>query len=152
MPKSAEVSLLAKVSHWLSDAVSHVVAMQAGLAAIEDPVLREESWHRSFRRILDAERRLALALEAYGEVVRGGNIGRAELVVAELEVNYGESRRPHRPHDYLDPVRAREHDRTMRRRLVRMRSQVERMKSEKQARRGIRHLEQEIEVLEGLTR
>lgn len=102
-------------------------------------------------RVMDAERRLAMALEAYGEIVRGGDEQRAEVLIRELEVPYYESRRPKKRRAYEDPVRQREDQRGLRRELQAKRKQVERLRKQGGGRRALRELEREIQVLEELT-
>ena len=74
------VSLLGKASQWLAHTLTHVVRMEAQLAAVE-PGRRDKVEDEGYGRFKDAERRLMLALEAYGELVGGGDVVRAEAVI-----------------------------------------------------------------------
>ena len=150
-PKNEEeVGPLIKATYWLSRALTQSMLMQADLSTV-DGARREQVRSRYYPRFNDAERRLALALEAYGELVRGGDQGRIDAVIAELEVSYGQSRRRGRGGGYRDPIEEREEHRSFRRKLAKLKKKAARLREAGGSTRELRELEQEIKVLEEIT-
>jgi hypothetical protein len=147
--KEREVTTLGRASHCLGKALVHCVGMEAQLAAV-DELRRDDVRSECSGRFADAEERLMIALEAYGESLPGGNAKRAEALVRELEVPYWATTRARRGPRYEDPVEVRERTRYVRRRLKAMKKRLERLKKEGGSKREIRDLEKEIEVLEPL--
>ena len=147
MSKPTEVGQLAQTSYWLAQTLAHVVQLHAGLAAM-DPVSRSLGENANSARLADAENRLALAIEGFGEVIRGGDSARAERIVAELEIPNGVGRRRGARHGYRDLIRWRKDGRALRRRLERLRGQLERMTAEGAPAQARRPLRAEIRVLE----
>ena len=62
-----DIGHLAKVSHWIASDVGWLVALAARGGSTSS--------------LLDSEARLALGLEAYGEILRGGDEARIEAVL-----------------------------------------------------------------------
>ena len=147
MPKSADVGQLVQTSYWLAQTLSHVVQFHAGLAAL-DPASRAQSENTNFARLADAENRLALAIEAFGEATRNGDGQRVERIIAELEVPYGVSKRPRARRSYPDLIRWRADGRALRRRLERLRRQLGRTGAEGLPARERRRVRAEIRTLE----
>jgi hypothetical protein len=133
------------VNTTLAQSAAHAVHLYAGLAAIE-PASRDEALRRNSSRLTDAENRLALALEGFGEVIRNGDHVRAEKIVAELEVPRGDRRRRRR--EYRDLIRCRDNDRAMLRRLDRLRRRMAEMKASRAPSSELRPLRSEIKILE----
>ena len=149
MSRRADVGALAKTSYWLAQTFSHVMRMQAQLAAIE-PEWREKAEARNASRLADAEDRLALALEAFGDVIRGGDDARAERIVAELETPYSSTRHSNAQREYEDLIRRREDGRSLRRRLDRLQKRLARMTAMGAPASERRSVRAEIGVLEEL--
>lgn len=117
MPKRRyEATLLARSSYWLSEALIYGVRLQAELAVI-DASRRNEVRSRNIDKVIDAELRLALALEAYGEILKGGDLRSAEECVDELEIPVWVDRKPNVRQEYVDPVEQRDIRRSMARDL-----------------------------------
>jgi hypothetical protein len=149
MPKGLEVGQLRQTSYWLAQTLSRVIQLHAGLAAIE-PASRAEAARLNFGRLSDAEDRLALAIEGFGEVVLWGKSARAARIVSELEVPRGVSRRPSARHDYRDLIRWREEERALRRKLERLRQEFEETPTKGPQRSNRPRLRAEIRTLEDL--
>lgn len=101
-------TLLSKCSRWLAEAVTYSVRLECEMAAI--PLAeRDKAADAGVDRLMDAENRLALALEAFGEVVTQGDLARATACVEELEKPVwatSESARSWRQ-SYPDPIAVR---------------------------------------------
>lgn len=54
--------------------------------------------------LLDAEARVASGLEAYGEILRGGDEARIDAAVRELETGHFALSRSRGPFEYTDPI------------------------------------------------
>src|SRR5262245_14461891 len=81
MAKRSEVGQLAQTSYWLAQTLAHVIQLHAGLAAIE-PAWRARSERINAARLSDAENRLALAIEGFGDVIRNGDCARVDRIVS----------------------------------------------------------------------
>lgn len=134
MRRVRDIGRLAKVSHWIAHDLSWVVALSARAG--------------STSRLLDTEARLALGLEAYGEILRGGNEARIEAVLRELEAGQFALSRPKTPYEYSDPLERLETRRRMKRRARALRRRVDRMTAEGVGGRALRDAKQELAVYE----
>jgi hypothetical protein len=149
MPKRTEGGQLAQTSYWLAQTLAHVVQLHVGLAAIEPP-FRAQAEKANAARIADAEDRLALAIEGFGEVLRHGDSARAEQIIAELEVPNGVSKRQRARCSYPDLIRWREDGRRLRRSLDRLRRQLDQTGADGLPARDRRRVRAEIRTLEGV--
>lgn len=123
--------------------------LQAELAAIDEP-RRREVRRQNLDKVIDAELCLALALEAYGEVVKGGDLARAQRCVDELEIPVWSDRRRHGSSEYEDPVKQRGERRALRRDLGRKKKRLEELKRKGETGREVRDLERELRAWERL--
>ncbi len=142
-----DVGPLVKASYWLAAELRHVMRFEAELAVLE--------WvaHRTTRRecskhLVDADRRLALALEAYGEALRGGAGERVEAIVDELEISRSESRRPNVRQAYEDPIDGREERRRTMRDVAKKKKRLEELLHEGGETHETRQLQRQIEAWE----
>jgi hypothetical protein len=133
MPRCKDLGPLAKSCHWLADTLMLAVSSAGGA---------------STRTFLDLERRLALAVEAYGEMVRGGDLARVEVLLRELETPDWSSRRSSGGYEYYDAMYMRENSRYCRRRLVALRKRLERITAAGASARETRDLRREVEAFE----
>src|SRR5690349_15115494 len=105
--KERVITTLGKASRWLGKALVHCVGMEAQLAAVDEH-RRDDVRSECSGRFTDAEERLMISLEAYGESLPGGNAKRAAALIRELEVPYWATTRAPRGPGYEDPVEVRE--------------------------------------------
>ena len=135
MRRVRDVGHLTKVSHWIASDLGWLieVAARAGRTSV----------------LLDTEARLALGLEAYGEILRGGDAARVEAALRELEAGPFALSRSRTPYEYRDPLERLETRRRMRRRARRLRKQVDRMTAAGVGGRALGDAKQELAVLEG---
>lgn len=145
-----EASLLAKASHWVAESMVRLALPCADYSA-KDARSRSEAEDLYLHRVGQAQQMLALALEAYGEVVRSGDLARAERAIAEMEIPWYADRRPVGSYYYIDPIASLDDLRHIRRKVAGMKKQLEKMKSDGTT-RGQREIEREIEALEKLIR
>jgi len=130
-----DIGRLAKVSHWIACDLGWLIAVsaRAGRTSV----------------LLDSEARLAVGLEAYGEILRGGDSARVDAALRELETDFGAPSRRRTPFEYSDPLEVLETRRRMGRRARHVRKQVDRMTGEGVGGRALRDAQQELAVLEG---
>jgi hypothetical protein len=151
MSKRFSISLVARASRWVAEAASELVRLQVGIAVTQAQSL-EDLRSKNLRVVLDAERRLALAVESYGELVKEGDVARALACLAELEIPPYASRRQKMVLKYEDPIRTFEVRRMLRRKLERMKQQAARMEEDKVKGRALADLRREIAAFEDLLR
>jgi hypothetical protein len=134
MRKARDIGRLAKVSHWIASDLGWLIAVsaRAGRTSV----------------LLDSEARLALGLEAYGEIMRGGDAARIDAALRELETGHFALSRSRTPFEYRDPLEKLETRRRMKRRARALRKKVERMTVEGVGGRALRDVEQELAVYE----
>jgi hypothetical protein len=134
MRRVRDIGRLAKLSHWIASDLGWLVALAARGGSTSS--------------LLDSEARLALGLEAYGEILRGGDSARVDAALRELETDFGAPSRRRTPFEYSDPLEVLETRRRMGRRARRLRRKVDRMKAEGVGGRVLRDVEQELAVYE----
>jgi hypothetical protein len=135
MRRPKDIGTLTKASGWLADALTTSIFVAAAHTA-------------THRRIRDLELRLAIALEVYGETIRGGDAARVQVLLDELETDADADRRSPAPYQYEDPVYQRDGMRYVRRRTKTLRSRLDRMDAAGTPRRETRHLREEVEMME----
>jgi hypothetical protein len=123
-----------KVSHWIASGRGWLIAVaaRAGRATF----------------LLGSEARAALGLEAYGEILRGGDSARVDTALRELETDFGAPSRRRTPFEYSDPLEVLETRRRMGRTARRLRKQVDRMTAEGVGGHALRDAQQELAVYE----
>jgi len=135
MRKARDIGPLAKVSHWIACDLGWLIAVsaRAGRTSV----------------LLDSEARLAVGLEAYGEILRDGDTARIDAALRELETGHFALMQSRTPFEYRDPLERLETRRRMKRRARALHKKVERMAAEGFGGRALRDAKQELAVLEG---
>lgn len=147
--RTFEISEIQKASYWLSHSVVRLGILFADFAAFDD-VTRDQVRRTYLRRVGDVAEELSIALEAYGEIIRAGDVLRAQLAIAELESPVDVARRRKSAFPYQDPVEMRSGRRSLHRRLLALKKALAATKRENGKKREVRSLESDIKVLEEL--
>jgi len=134
MRRVRDIGPLAKVSHWIASDLGWLIAVAArgGRTSL----------------LLDTEARLALGLEAYGEILRGGDPARIDAALRELETGHFALSRSRTPFEYRDPLERLETRRRMKRRARALHKKVERTTTEGVGGRALRDAKQELAAYE----
>jgi hypothetical protein len=141
-----EATLVAKASEWLAQELDTTIHFLTEVAQLREPP-RDKIKGPTLSKHIENQHRLALALEVYGEAVRGGDRARIEVALRELEMPAWKERRSE--HWYHDPIELLDYRRRTRRLVARKRKELEALRAQGARPSEIRKLERTIEGLQG---
>jgi hypothetical protein len=141
-----EATLVAKASEWLARELDTTIYFLIDVGELPGPA-RDKYKGATLHRHIEHNLRLALALEVYGEAVRGGDQRRIEAGLRELELPSWKERRS--GHWYHDPIERLDYRRRTQRLVAKIRKELEALRAKGGKPSEIRKLEREIEGLQG---